>query len=33
MGSYVALDVSLRSTSVHVVDEAGKMSLARKVRQ
>jgi transposase len=24
MGSYVALDVSLRSTSVHVVDEAGK---------
>jgi transposase len=24
MGSYVALDVSLRSTSVHIVDEAGK---------
>ena len=24
MGSYVAFDVSLRSTSVHVVDEAGK---------
>ena len=23
MGSYVAFDVSLRSTSVHVVDEAG----------
>jgi len=24
MGSYIAFDVSLRSTSVHVVDEAGK---------
>ena len=24
MGSYVALDVSLRSTSVHIVDETGK---------